>query len=98
MSNPAALSDHIVGVAGAVESVTGTLVVDTGLKKLQSFAAALKLTTVAANEESIVTWEEVPPQNPGGTVKVTLYVWKGGTSSGTAGDSAVDVSWVAIGS
>lgn len=98
MSNPAALSDHLVGVAGGVEAVTGTKIVDTGLTKLQSFSAALKLTTVTANEESLVTWEEVPPQVPGGTVKVTLYVWKGRTASGTAGDTATNVSWIAFGS
>ena len=90
------LSTHIPGLAGDVVAVTGTLIVDTGLRNMQSCCANLQAAAMTANEEATVSWEELP-QLPGSTVKVKLYVWKGGTASGSAGDSAVNVSWIAMG-
>jgi hypothetical protein len=88
-------SQHLVGVSGGIEAVTGTLTVDTGLKDVQSIVAT-QLTDAAANEEGIVTVTLVEPSD-GGNYKATLKVWKHGTASGDAGDSAVDVSWMAFG-
>lgn len=90
-------SQHLPGVSGGIESVTGTLVVNTGLKDVQAIHATL-LTDVAANEEAHVTVELTEPTaGSGGLYQATLKVWKGGTASGDAGDSAVDVSWMAFG-
>jgi hypothetical protein len=88
-------STHLPEVSGDIESVTGTLTVETHLRSIQAISATL-LTDVAANEEAHVTAELVEPP-AGGTYKAILKVWKGGTASGTAGDSAVSVSWLAIG-
>ena len=92
----APVSPHFPILAGGIESVVGTFEVDTGLRKLQSFAANLVASSVTANEESKVTWL-VTSAADAASVKVTLYVWKGGTADGSAGDSAVDVSWIALG-
>lgn len=89
------LSNHLPEVSGGTEAVTGTAIVDTGLKRIQAISATM-LTDVAANEEAHVTVSLIDPP-AGGTYKATLKVWKGGSASGDAGDSAVDVSWMAIG-
>lgn len=92
----APVSPHTPILAGGIEAVTGTLEVDTGLRDLQSFAASLAADAMTANEEATVSWK-VTSAADAASVKVTLYVWKGGTGSGSAGDSAVDVSWIALG-
>jgi len=94
MSAP--LSNHIPGVAGATESITASLVVNTGLQRLQSFVPSIQASAMSANEEATVSWEE-QARVAGEPVKVKIFVWKGGTASGSAGDSAVNVSWIAIG-
>lgn len=71
------------------------MVIDTGLKTLQSFVATQK-TAIAANEESGLTWSE-NARVAGENVKVTLTSTKGGTNHADAGDSAVTASWIAIG-
>lgn len=91
MSAP--LSSIYPGMSGGIESVTGSKVVDTGLTDILTCDATL-MTVVAANEESHVV--AIKSQNPGENVKLTLTVTKGGTASGTAGDSAVDVAWWAL--
>ncbi len=92
----APLSSHLPGIAGATESFTDSLIVDTKLLRLQSFTATLKAASVTANEESIVHWE-LEPLVSGATQKIKLFVVKGGTAHGTVGDTPVDVSWIAIG-
>lgn len=83
-------STHIPEVAHGIAAVTGTLIVETDLRDIQTAVATLKATAIAANEEShaIVTWSGS---------KLTIKVYKGGTASGTIGDSAVNVCWMAIG-
>lgn len=90
------LSTHIPGIAHGLEAVTGSAIIDTGLRNLEGFSACIQ-GTVAANEESIVSFVPIA-QSAGETAKVTVYVYKGGTAHATAGDSAVNVSWIAIGS
>lgn len=90
------VSPHFPILAGGVESVTGSKEVDTGLREIQSFTASLNASALTANEEGLVTWA-VTSAEGASTVKVTLYVWKGGTGHATAGDSAVNVSWTALG-
>lgn len=90
------MSKHIPQTAGGIESVTGSLEIDTGVRRLLAFAPALVATAIAANEESIVTWAK-SGISASGTQLVTLYVFKGGTNHGDPGDSAVDVSWYALG-
>lgn len=93
---PEPMSTHIPSMSGAIESITGSLVVDTGLRNVQTFVASLNASAVAANEESIVHWS-LNTLVGGETQKVTIYVKKGGTNHGDAGDSAVNVSWLALG-
>lgn len=91
------LSKHIPGMSGGKVSVTGTLTVDTGLRNIRSAVACLG-TDAVANEEATVTVKRVAQvRGEPGNAKIILKVWKGGTASGTAGDSAVDVEWLAIG-
>lgn len=89
-------STHMPHFAGGVESVTGTLTVDTGIRGPLQAAVATLATDEAANEECHVTVERAPIVG-GQNAKITLKVWKGGTASGTAGDSAVNVEWMALG-
>jgi hypothetical protein len=91
-----ALSSHQPGISHGEEEITGSATIDTGLRTLKNFTPSLKEASITANEESILTWMPVA-QTAGDTVKVIVYVTKGGTASGTAGDSAVTVAWLAVG-
>lgn len=90
-------STHIPHFAGGVESVTDTLTVDTGLRDVQAVSATLAA-DVLANEEAHVTVSRVAQvEGEPGNAKIILKVWKGGTASGTVGDTAVNVEWMALG-
>lgn len=83
-------STHIPEFAAGSVSVTGSEVVKTGLREIQGCSAVLD-GTITANEESAVT---ATVQNAN---EILIRVYKGGTGSGTAGDSAVTVNWMALG-
>jgi len=87
------MSKHIPGVARGIETVTGTAIVDTGMKVLESCVVSLAQAPNAT--ESLVGWAEVPPQTPGGNVKITLYVFA--VDGTTPGASAAKVAWLAEG-
>lgn len=89
------LSTHIPGLSGDIVEVTDTLIVDTELQNMQMCGVTL-MTSVAANEESDVAAVKLT-QEPGTTQKLRIEVTKGGSAHGTAGDSAVWVSWWAHG-
>ena len=93
MSAP--LSTHLPQVSGAIESVLGTLDVDTGIRDVQTAGVNL-MGALVANEESTVTWEKLPLVD-GATQMIRIRVYKGGTGSGTLGDTAMPVSWFALG-
>ncbi len=88
------LSTHIPQMSGAISTVGsgGTLIVDTGLRDLQTLDCSLAQDS-AANAAS-ASWELVT-QVAGTTRKVTLKTWKGDGS--TAGSVAAKVSWIALG-
>jgi hypothetical protein len=88
-------STHVPEMSGGIAEVTGELIIDTELRELQTVVATLA-TAVVANEESDVA-VELLPQTAGATQKVKLLVTKGGTNHATAGDSAVNVHWLALG-
>ena len=92
MSN---VNAHSPVLAGGIVSVDGTLVVDTGLHDILTANVDMVADAISANEESIVTWKLVDKSGDSETRKILISVFKGGTNHGTAGDSAVDVSWSA---
>lgn len=88
------LSKHTPGLAHGVVSVTGSATITTGLRTIDAATANIKAQGVTANEESDVTVDW------GGSIAdgdLLITVEKGGTAHGTAGDSAVDVSFSAFG-
>lgn len=85
-------STHIPEYAGDVVWVTGSLVVDTGLREVQSFSASLA--TQATATEAIVD-AVLGEIIPGGTQKLTLEVFA--VDGVTPGAAAVKVSWMALG-
>ena len=90
---PAPLNTHMPQVSGGTTAeFTATLIVDTGLRDLQSFACSLA--EDAEDNAASVTYALVA-QTAGTTRKVTLKTWKGNGS--TAGSAAAKVSWIAIG-
>lgn len=91
----APVSKHSPILAGGEVAVTGSLEIDTGLRAIQTFVPSIMTDALVANEESKVTWKRT--NTSGSTVKVTLYVFKGGTNDGDPGDSAVTISWLALG-
>ena len=94
MSASPYLSKHLPGIAAGVVSVTGSAIVQTGLKEVTGATGNIKADSVTANEETTVVANWGGSLNPG---EVRLAVYKGGTASGTIGDSAVDVSFMAHG-
>lgn len=94
MSLSTYLSKHLPGVAAGVIPVTGSVTIATGLKTITGVTANIKAGGVTANEESDVTvqWGGAVPD---GSILITVE--KGGTNHGDAGDSAVDVSFMAHG-
>lgn len=91
---PTPLSTHLSQVAGAIETVpsSGTLIVDTGLRNLQSLVCTLAQNAVST--AATTSWEEVT-QAAGTTKKVTLKTWD--EDGVTAGTTAAKVSWIAVG-
>lgn len=93
------LSKHLPGVAGGVVSMAvadaGVKVISTGLREIRSATANLKQDGFTANEEGGVTVEWGTSDLEPGQLRLTVE--KGGTAHGTAADSAVDVSFMAIG-
>jgi len=85
-------STHLPETSGAIEIVTGSLIVETNLRNLQSFVAVFAQPLVAA-EEAILGWELLP-QAPGTPARAKLYTY---TAAGVAGTNPVKVSWIAIG-
>ena len=91
MSAP--LSTHIPQMSGGItEAFTGTLIVDTGLRDLQSFTCSLAQDAVA--NASSVSWELVT-QAAGTTRKVTIKAWK--ADGATAASVSAISSWNALG-
>jgi len=92
------VSQHTPLFAGGIESVTGSLEVDTGLRDIRT-AVATMINTVVADEEAIVSWKQTggPGVDDRRSAYITLYVWKHAANTGVAGDSAVNVSWMALG-
>lgn len=92
MSSP--LSTHLPQVSGGIVTVpaaSGTLIVDTGLRNLQTFVCTLAEDADAA--VAGVTWETVAQTD--GTKKVTIKTWE--DDGTTAGSGAHLVSWFALG-
>ncbi len=88
------LSTHLPETAGAIESVTGEKVIDTGLRDLQTFQATPAVANFVPDAEQNVTWYFT---NPPSRRLVTLRVEKGGINDGNLGTNPFDVSWMAIG-
>jgi len=87
-------STHIPEFSGNVETVpaAGSLVIDTGLKEVQAITAALAEDSVATAAAVSVT---LAARTAGGTVKATLNTWA--ADGATAGSTAAQVSWMALG-
>lgn len=85
-------STHIPEYAGDVVEVTESLIVDTGLREVQSFSVTLASQSSAT--EAIVNGV-LGPIIPGGTQKLTLEVFA--QDGATPGASAVNVAWMALG-
>jgi len=85
-------NSHIPEVSGDIVEVTGELLVDTGLRKVQSFTTSLA-TTSTGTEASVNG--VLQPQEPGGSQKLLLQVWA--ADGATPGAAAVNVAWTALG-
>lgn len=85
-------STHIPEYAGDMVDVTGSLIVDTGLREVQSFSVTLA--AQASATEAIVDGV-LGAIEPGGTQKLTLEVFA--EDGATPGASAVKVAWMALG-
>ncbi|UCF48286.1 MAG: hypothetical protein JSU89_14140 [Myxococcales bacterium] len=85
-------STHLPEVSGATELVTGSLIVDTGLRDLQTVVATLAAVAVATEATVSVTLEDLVP---GATRKIKLQVWN--ADGATPGASEVAVNWLALG-
>jgi len=81
-------SRHLPEVAGALEDVTGTLVVDTQLREVQTFSVTLAATPTAT-EASVGAVLDVD------TNKLTISVVA--ADGVTPGINAVKVAWLALG-
>lgn len=81
-------SRHLPEVAGAIEEVTGTLVVETYLREVQSFSVTLAATPTAT-EASVAAVLDAE------TRKLTISVVA--ADGVTPGVAAVKVAWLALG-
>lgn len=91
-------STHLSEMAGATEAVIGELIVDTGLRDIQSCVASFNETNFVPDEEQFVSCyrlKSVKPEEPAS--KIVIRVEKGGANSGTLGDTVIKVDWLAIG-
>jgi hypothetical protein len=91
---PSPKSTHIPEKSGGIETVpaTGTLVIDTGLRDLQTLTCSLAQDAVATAASTSL---ELIDQEPGTTRKVTLKTWA--ADGATPGSTAAKVSWEALG-
>jgi len=87
-------STHIPGMAGDVVTVpnSGSVVVETELRKIQSATATLAEDAVATAASVSVEFGD-PPE--GGNQKLTIKTWA--ADGATAGSTAAKVSWIAMG-
>ena len=85
-------SNHLPEVAGAIETVTGSLIVETGLRNVQSFTVSLAQTPTATETVVAGILGEVLP---GSDQKMTLKVMHADGTTPSA--SPAKVSWTAIG-
>jgi len=85
-------STHLPEVAGAIEFVTGLLVVETGLRNIQSFTVSLAQLPSAA--EALVSGV-LGDVTPGSDQKLTLHVTA--VDGVTPGIAPVKVNWTALG-
>ena len=85
-------STHIPEYAGDIAEVTGSLIVDTGLREVQSFSATLATQSTATEASVDATLGEI---EPGGTQKLTLETWA--ADGATPGVNPVKVAWMALG-
>lgn len=83
---------RLVGGIVTVPAATGTLIVDTGLRDLQTLVCALAQNSVGT--AATTSWELVT-QIAGTTRKVTLKTWD--EDGATAGSTAARVTWIALG-
>ena len=86
-------STHLPEVSGAIADIgtSGLLTVDTGLRKVRSFAVTMASTPAAAAASCAGVL--ATPAN--GTTKLALKVVK--ADGVTAADAASKVAWIAIG-
>lgn len=90
---PDPLSTHMPNVSGGTTAAfTGTLIVDTGVRDLQSFTCTLAQDAVA--NASSLSYALVA-QAAGTTRKVTIKAWK--ADGATAASVTAIASWLAIG-
>jgi hypothetical protein len=91
-----AKSTHIPEMSGAEGvAVTGSLIVDTGLRTLQTAMVALMGTlTAGAGDGNHITWSK-ETLVPGQTQKIKIEVWD--ATHAAAATNAVNVSWLALG-
>ena len=89
-------SRHMPEFAGNIESVTGELVVESGLREIQTVTLNIVTSNFVANEESKVSWyqDETIAERRGAFI---IRVEKGGSNDGVVGDSPVQISWMALG-
>lgn len=85
-------NSHLPEVSGGIATVTGSLVVDTGLRKLQSVVATLGADSTATDAIVTLALQDIVP---GGTQKMTVKVWA--VDGVTPGVTAVPVHWLAVG-
>jgi hypothetical protein len=81
-------STHLPEVAGAIEDVTATLVVETGIRQVQSFTVSLAQDPTAAEAIAVGVLDEAKQ-------KITLKVFA--PDGVTPGVAAAKVGWTAIG-
>jgi hypothetical protein len=85
-------SSHLPEVAGAIETFTGLLEVDTGLREVQSFTATLaQASAVASAQVTGILLDVVAGQ----TQKVRLQVWQ--SDLATQSVTSAKVAWLAFG-
>ena len=85
-------STHIPEYAGDIVDVTGSLIVDTGLREVQSFSVSLAQQASATEAIADGVLGDI---EPGGTQKLTLEVFA--ADGATPGAAAAKVSWMALG-
>jgi len=87
-------STHMPNVSGNTEMVTGEIVVDTELRSIRSFVATFVTSNFAADQESKLSWYQLPNMAPG---KMIIRVEKSGSNEGLLGTNPIQVNWIAIG-